>query len=31
VYFSIIPPDEDGASPTLRERLRTALSFHVLR
>jgi signal peptidase I len=31
VYFSIIPTDGDTASPTLRDRLRTALSFHVLR
>lgn len=31
VYFSIIPPAEDAAPPTLRERLHTALSFHVLR
>ena len=31
VYFSIIQPDEDTAPPTLRDRLRTALSFHVLR
>ena len=31
VYFSIIPPEDDAASPTLRQRLRTALSFHVLR
>jgi hypothetical protein len=31
VYFSIIPTDVDTAPPTLRDRLRTALSFHVLR
>jgi signal peptidase I len=31
VYFSIIPTEEDTAPPTLRDRLRTALSFHVLR
>lgn len=31
VYFSIIPTDVDSAPPTLRARLRTALSFHVLR
>jgi signal peptidase I len=31
VYFSIIPTADDSAPPTLRDRLRTALSFHVLR
>ena len=31
VYFSIVPTDDDAAPPTLRDRLRTALSFHVLR
>ena len=31
VYFSIIQTNEDAAPPTLRDRLRTALSFHVLR
>jgi signal peptidase I len=31
VYFSIIPTADDAAAPTLRDRLRTALSFHVLR
>ena len=31
VYFSILPTAEDAAPPTVRERLRTALSFHVLR
>lgn len=31
VYFSILQADEDAAPPTLRDRLRTALSFHVLR
>jgi len=31
VYFSILPTEEDAAPPTLRDRLRTALSFHVLR
>ena len=31
VYFSIIPAVDDAAPPTLRDRLRTALSFHVLR
>ena len=31
VYFSIIPIADDAAPPTLRDRLRTALNFHVLR
>jgi signal peptidase I len=31
VYFSIIPTDDDDGPATLRARLRTALSFHVLR
>ena len=31
VYFSIVPTADDVAPPTLRDRLRTALSFHVLR
>ena len=31
VYFSIIPAVEDAPPPTLRDRLHTALSFHVLR
>jgi signal peptidase I len=31
VYFSIIPTDDDSGPPRLRDRLRTALSFHVLR
>jgi signal peptidase I len=31
VYFSIIQTDQDSAPPTLRERLRTAFNFHVLR
>lgn len=31
VYFSIIPIDADSAPPSLRDRLRTALSFHILR
>ena len=31
VYFSILPTDDESAPPTLRARLRTALSFHVLR
>jgi signal peptidase I len=31
VYFSILPIEDDTAPPTLRARLRTALSFHVLR
>ena len=31
VYFSIIPTEDDASPPTLRDRLRTALSFHVLR
>jgi len=31
VYFSIIPTEDDAAPPTLRDRLRTALSFHILR
>jgi signal peptidase I len=31
VYFSIIPTDDDNGPATLRARLRTALSFHVLR
>jgi signal peptidase I len=31
VYFSILPTVDDAAPPTLRDRLRTALSFHVLR
>lgn len=31
VYFSILPALEDAPPPTLRDRLRTALSFHVLR
>lgn len=31
VYFSILPTDDEAAPPTLRDRLRTALSFHVLR
>jgi signal peptidase I len=31
VYFSIIPIDDEAPPPTLQDRLRTALSFHVLR
>ncbi len=31
VYFSVIPAADDTDPPTLRDRLRTALSFHVLR
>ena len=31
VYFSILPLADDTAPPSLRERLRTALNFHVLR
>jgi hypothetical protein len=31
VYFSIIPIDDETPTPTLQDRLRTALSFHVLR
>ena len=31
VYFSILPTDADAGPPALRDRLRTALSFHVLR
>jgi signal peptidase I len=31
VYFSIIPSDDDTAPVRLQDRLRTALSFHVLR
>jgi signal peptidase I len=31
VYFSIIPTDDESAQPTVGARLRTALSFHVLR
>lgn len=31
VYFSLLQPAEDADPPSLRDRLRTALSFHVLR
>ena len=31
VYFSIIPTDSYAPPPALRDRLRTALSFHILR
>ena len=31
VYFSILPTAEDAAPPSLKDRLRTALNFHVLR
>ena len=30
VYFSIVPVTDDAAPATLRDRLRTALSFHIL-
>ena len=31
VYFSILPIVDDTEQPSLKDRLRTALSFHVLR
>jgi len=31
VYFSILPTNDEATPPTLRDRLRTALSFHILR
>jgi signal peptidase I len=31
VYFSLLPTESDVAAPSLKNRLRAALSFHILR